>query len=146
VIPELALNFRNGVAFVGNWSMLNTEAVANGVATLLDQSDLNGTVSYAFPLPSFVSRRRKLARSSVSVTLARAEQCLQRQTDPLCQIISDTRRQEYRGTIDTDVLSSVTAGLQLGYTVNDFRHLDRKNSQIFLVASMTLSLFAGDFR
>jgi hypothetical protein len=146
LVPEVAMSFRNGIAFVGTLSLLDQEAVANGVATLLDQADLNGTASYAFPLPSFVSRRRKLARSSVSITVARAEQCLQRQTDPLCQIISDTRRQEYRGTIDTDVLSSVTAGLQLGYTVNDFRHLNRKNSQIFLVASMTLSLFAGDFR
>jgi hypothetical protein len=146
LIPEVAINFRNGVAVVGTVSILDQESVANGVATLLDQADLNGTASYAFPLPSFVSRRRKLARSSVSITLARAEQCLQRQTDVTCQVISSTRRQEYRGTLDTDVLSSVTAGLQVGYTVNDFRHLDRKNSQLFLVASMTLSLFAGDFR
>lgn len=146
LVPEFALTFRNGVSLVGTLSLLDQEAVANGVATLLDQADLNGTASYAFALPRFVSRGRKLARSSVSVTVARAEQCLQRLSQEDCQVISNTQRQEYRGAIDTDVLSSLTAGLQIGYTINDFRHLDRKNSQLFLVASLTLSLFAGDFR
>ena len=113
---------------------------------LLDQADLNGTLSYAFALPRSISRTGKVARSSLSMTVSKATQCLQRQNQTACEVISDTRRQEYRGSIDTDVVSALTAGLQLGYTINDFRHLDRKNSQIFLVASLTLSLFAGDFR
>jgi hypothetical protein len=146
-IPELAVSFRNGVVLAATWSLLSRQSVANGNETLLDQGDLNGTVSYAFPLPAFIAGRgRKLARSSFSLTISEAEQCLQRVNQTECETISDTRRQEYRGSLDTDVLSSLTASLQLGYTVNDFRHLDRKNSQIFLVASLTLSLFAGDFR
>ena len=145
-IPELAVTLRSGVAFAGTWNFLKQQSIANGNQTLLDQADLNGTLSYAFALPRSISRTGKVARSSLSMTVSKATQCLQRQNQAACEVISDTRRQEYRGSVDTDVVSSLTAGLQLGYTINDFRHLDRKNSQIFLVASLTLSLFAGDFR
>ncbi len=146
IAPELAVTFRNGVAMTGNYNMLKQETGSNGSLTLLDQADLNGSLSYAFPLPRALSRVRKLARSSFSVLVSKATQCLVRTANADCEIISDTRRQEYRGSIDTDIISSLTAGLQLGYTVNDFRSLDRKNSQLFLVASLNLSLFAGDYR
>ena len=66
--------------------------------TLLDQADLNGSLSYAFPLPRALSRVRKLARSSFSVVVSKATQCLiPRSRTRDCQVISDTRRQEYRG-------------------------------------------------
>ena len=144
--PELGLTFRNGVTLASNLNLLKQETSSNGSTTLLDQADLNGSLSYAFPLPRALSRVRKLARSSFSVVVSKATQCLIRDANTECQIISDTRRQEYRGSIDTDIISTLTAGLQLGYTVNDFRSLDRKNSQLFLVASLNLSLFAGDYR
>jgi hypothetical protein len=144
--PELGLTFRNGVTIASNLNLLKQETSSNGSTTLLDQADLNGSLSYAFPLPRALSRVRKLARSSFSVVVSKATQCLIRVANADCETISDTRRQEYRGSIDTDIISTLTAGLQLGYTVNDFRSLDRKNSQLFLVASLNLSLFAGDYR
>ena len=146
ISPELGITFRNGVALASNLNLLKQETASNGSLTLLDQADLNGSLSYAFPLPRALSRARKLARSSFSVLVSKATQCLTREATAQCQVISDTRRQEYRGSIDTDIISTLTAGLQIGYTVNDFRSLDRKNSQLFLVASLNLSLFAGDYR
>jgi len=146
ISPELGLTFRNGVTIASNLNLLTQQTSSNGSITLLDQADLNGSLSYAFPLPRALSRVRKLARSSFSVVVSKATQCLIRNENTDCQVISDTRRQEYRGSIDTDIISTLTAGLQLGYTVNDFRSLDRKNSQLFLVASLNLSLFAGDYR
>jgi len=144
--PELGITFRNGVGLATNLSLLKQQSASNGALTLLDQADLNGSLTYAFPLPRALSRVRKLARSSFSVVVSKATQCLFRSASLDCQVINDTRRQEYRGSIDTDIISTLTAGLQLGYTVNDFRSLDRKNSQLFLVASLNLSLFAGDYR
>ena len=146
VSPELGITFRNGIGLASNLSLLEQQSASNGALTLLDQADLNGSLSYAFPLPRALSRARKLARSSFSVVVSKATQCLFRAASLDCQVINDTRRQEYRGSIDTDIISTLTAGLQLGYTVNDFRSLDRKNSQLFIVASLNLSLFAGDYR
>ncbi len=63
-----------------------------------------------------------------------------------CTVISDVTRQELRGGLDTDLLQTLTGGLQLGYSVNDARHLSRRTSQISIIASFQLSLFAGDYR
>jgi len=93
-----------------------------------------------------VGGQKRVARSSFTALLIRAEQCLQRRNEPDCQVISDTRRQEFRASVDSDVISIATAGLQVGYTINELRHLDRKTSQIFLLLTFTLSLFSGDYR
>jgi hypothetical protein len=56
------------------------------------------------------------------------------------------RRRELRGAVDTDLLQTLSGGLQVGYSLNDARHLNRRTSQISIIASFQLSLFAGDYR
>ena len=56
------------------------------------------------------------------------------------------RRRELRGGLDTDLLQTLSGGLQVGYSLNDVRHLSRRTSQISIIASFQLSLFAGDYR
>jgi hypothetical protein len=63
-----------------------------------------------------------------------------------CIIVSDVRRREMRGGLDTDLLQTLTGGLQVGYTINDARHLSQRTSQISVIASFQLSLFSGDYR
>ena len=54
--PELGLTFRNGVTLASNLNLLKQQTSSNGSVTLLDQADLNGSLSYAFPLPRALSR------------------------------------------------------------------------------------------
>jgi hypothetical protein len=61
-------------------------------------------------------------------------------------VVSDVRRHEVRGGLDTDLLRNVSGGLQFGYSLNDVRHLSQRTSQIFVLMSFQLSLFAGDYR
>ena len=75
-LAELGITFRNGVALASNLNLLKQQTASNGSLTLLDQADLNGSLSYAFPLPRALSRARKLARSSFSVVVSKATQCL----------------------------------------------------------------------
>jgi hypothetical protein len=72
--------------------------------------------------------------------------CLEQGAAPDCTVVSDVRRQEIRGGLDTDLLKTVSGGLQFGYSINDARHLSRRTSQIFLLLSLQLSLYAGDYR
>ncbi|MGZ8398107.1 MAG: hypothetical protein ACXWWN_03630, partial [Gemmatimonadales bacterium] len=72
--------------------------------------------------------------------------CLELRGTPLCEVVSDVRRQEVRGGLDTDLLQTVTGGLQFGYSINDARHLSRRTSQIFMLLTFQLSLYAGDYR
>jgi hypothetical protein len=118
----------------------------NGNATLLDQDDLTGSVNYSFALPASISRIRKRVRSTVSAVSSKTLTCLEQGSDGECIVVSDVRRQEVRGGLDTDLLKTVTGGFQFGYSINDARHLSRRTSQIFLLLSFQLSLYAGDYR
>jgi hypothetical protein len=71
---------------------------------------------------------------------------LEQGSTPGCTVISDVRRQEVRGGLDTDLLKTVTGGLQFGYSINDARHLSRRTSQLFVLLTLQLSLYAGDYR
>jgi hypothetical protein len=144
--PDLQVTLRNGMNFSAGLSSRTQRAANNGNETKLDQDDVTGSFSYAFRLPTSISRSRKLIRSSLTVFSSNSKTCLLTPQDPECDIISDLRRRELRGGLDTDLMQILTGGFQFGYSVNDVRHLDGRTSQIFLMLSFQLSLFAADYR
>ena len=145
-IPDLQVGFRNGVALSFSLSATDQENLSNGNETQLDQNDLTGSLNYAFRLPRSISKSRKPLRSSLSYLQTEARSCLRQRTDDECQVISDVVRHEIRGGLDTDLMQTLSGGLQLSYSLNDARHLSRRTSQISVIASFQLSLFAGDYR
>jgi hypothetical protein len=144
--PDLQLTFRNGLGVTAAYSNRSQRNENNGNATLLDQDDITGSLNYSFALPAGLSRVRKRVRSNLTAISSKTLTCLQQSTDPECTVVSDVRRQEIRGGLDTDLLKTVTGGFQFGYSINDARHLSRRTSQIFLLLSFQLSLYAGDYR
>ncbi len=146
ITPDLTLSFRNGMLVTGTYSMLDQANEGNGNLTRLEQNDLNLAFNYALRLPASMSRLRKVLRTSLTGVLSEGTSCLQRSSDPDCVTISDIRRQELRGSLDTDLLRILTGGLTFSYSVSDARHLDRKLQQIIVTASFQLSLYAGDYR
>ncbi len=125
---------------------LGQRNASNGNETQLDQRDYTGSFNYAFRLPRSISRERKQVRSSVTVLSTTSRTCLLQRDVTACTVISDVTRQEFRGGLDADLLQTVSGGLQVGYSINDSRHLSRRTSQISIIASFQLSLFAGDYR
>jgi len=103
-------------------------------------------MNYSFRLPRSISRARKPVRSSLTYLQTTARTCLHQGGGADCILISDVRRREMRGGLDTDLLQTLSGGLQVGYSVNDARQLSRRTSQISIIASFQLSLFAGDYR
>lgn len=144
--PDLQLSFRNGLGLTTAYSTRSQRTENNGNATVLDQNDLTGTLSYSFALPASLSRIRKRVRSTLTAVSSKTLTCLEQGSGSDCTVITDVRRQEVRGGLDTDFLKTVTGGLQFGYSINDARHLSRRTSQIFLLLSFQLSLYAGDYR
>ena len=128
--PDLQLSFRNGLAFTASLSTRSQRTENNGNATLLDQDDITGSLNYAFALPAALSRTRKRVRSTLTAISSKTVTCLEQGFNPECTVVSDVRRQEFRGGLDTDLLKTVTGGLQFGYSINDARHLSRRTSQI----------------
>lgn len=144
--PDLQVTLRNGINLSAALSNRSQRTENNGNATVLDQDDLTGSFGYAFRLPASISRTRKLVRSSLTLFSSTSQTCLLTVQEEDCSIISDLRRREIRGGLDTDLMQILTGGLQFGYSINDVRHLDGRTSQIFLLLSFQLSLFAGDYR
>jgi hypothetical protein len=144
--PDLQLTFRNGVALTAGYSDRSQRTETNGNATVLDQDDLTGSLSYSFSLPASISRIRKRIRSSLTALSSKTLTCLEQGSNPDCTVVSDLRREEFRGGLDTDLLKTVSGGLQFGYSINDARHLSRRTSQLFVLLSLQLSLYAGDYR
>ena len=144
--PDVQVGLRNGMSLTVGLNALDQENLSNGNETRLDQDDLTGAFNYSFRLPRSISRLRKQVRSSVTLFKTNARTCLQQRGLASCVIISDVSRRELRGGLDTDLAQTVSAGLQMGYSLNDSRHLSRRTSQISIIASVQLSLFAGDYR
>jgi hypothetical protein len=144
--PDLQLSFRNGLGLTASYSTRSQRTENNGNATVLDQDDVNGTLSYSFALPASLSRLRKRVRSTLTAISSKTLTCLEQGSSSDCTVVSDVRRQEVRGGLDTDLLKTVTGGFQFGYSINDARHLSRRTSQIFLLLSFQVSLYAGDYR
>jgi hypothetical protein len=144
--PDLQVTMRNGVAISAGYASRSQRTENNGNATLLDADDLTGSLSYSFSLPTSISRTRKRVRSSLTALSTKTLTCLVQGGNPNCTVVSDVRRQEVRGGLDTDLLKTVSGGLQFGYTINDARHLSQRTSQLFVLLSMQLSLYAGDYR
>jgi hypothetical protein len=146
ITPDVQFGLRNGVTLTLGISRLNQDNLSNGNETQLNQNDITGAFNYAFRLPRSISRGRKQVRSSLSYLQTTAKTCLLQGATTDCIPISDVRRREVRGGLDTDLLQTLSGGLQLDYSVSDARHLSQRTSQISIIASFQLSLFAGDYR
>jgi hypothetical protein len=146
ITPDMQLGLRNGMSFTFGVNSLNQDNLQNGNLTQLDQQDITGAFNYAFRLPRSLSHLRKQVRSSLTYLQTASRSCLQQGDTADCVVISDVRRQEIRGGLDTDLMQTLSGGLQVDYSINDARHLARRTSQISIIASFQLSLFAGDYR
>jgi motility/secretion related protein SprA len=146
VTPTMQLSFRNGLGVQLGFSFGRQRTQTNGNATSLDQDEITGSLNYSFALPTSISRTRKRVRSTFTALSSNTLTCLERGGDPDCTVVSDVHRHEFRGGLDTDLLKTVSGGLQFGWSINDARHLSQKTSQIFLLLSLQLSLYAGDYR
>jgi hypothetical protein len=144
--PDLQLSFRNGLAMTLAMQTRSQRSENNGNATELDQDDLTGSLNYSFALPAAISRVRKQVRSTLTALSSKTLTCLEQRGNLTCIVVSDVRRQEIRGGLDTDLLKTVSGGVQFGYSINDARHLSRRTSQIFMMLTFQLSLYAGDYR
>jgi hypothetical protein len=146
ITPDLQFGLRNGVSLTVGVNILDQDNLSNGNETRLDQNDVTSSFNYGFRLPRSISRARRQVRTSLSFLQTAARTCLEQGTAATCVVISDVRRRELRGAVDTDLLQTLSGGLQVGYSLNDARHLNRRTSQISIIASFQLSLFAGDYR
>jgi hypothetical protein len=144
--PDVQLNFRNGLTMGAGLSTAHQSQTDNGSDRVSDQNTFHSQLNYSFRMPAALSRARKQVQSQLLVQTSTSLSCIQREADPECQALSDVRTQEVRASLRTDIVRTLSGSLELGYAINDARHLDRKTQNIYALISFSLSLFAGDYR
>jgi hypothetical protein len=144
--PDLRIIFRNGLSMNISYGKTDGTTRSGGNVTEADDRSLTASASYSFRLPQRISRRRKIVRASLFALDVSRTSCLLLRGSTECTTVSEVRRQEIRGDMNTDISRLLTAGLQFSYTINDVVHLNRRTSQIQFSLSFQLSLFSGDFR
>jgi len=146
VTPGLQVVFRNGLSMNVAYGKTDGTTQSGGNVTEADDRNLTASLNYSFRLPANISRRRKLVRASLFALNFSRTQCLLLRGSSECTTVSDVRRQEIRGDMNTDISQLLTAGFQFSYTINDVKHLNRRTSQIQFSLSFQLSLFSRDLR
>jgi hypothetical protein len=143
--PNITLTFRGNLSVVGRSTSERGITEANGNITRLDNRRYSGSVDWSVALPAMLSAIRKPLRSQLTVTRLTNLSCLER-VDEGCTPYSDVRQWEVRGGLNTDLRGSIQTGLQVGWTLNDVRHLQRKSSNLALSLFFSMPLSSEDFK
>ncbi len=143
--PDFQLGLHNGITVTGSYGILDQLTSQRGSRTEFAQRNLSGNISYSFEIPGKGTQSRRL-RTSASALRQTITNCLQIPGRNRCDTLADSRRQEYRAGLDTEFSQMLSGGLQFSYAINEQRDLSQKNSQMILMATLQLSLFAGDYR
>ncbi|HRP08332.1 MAG TPA: hypothetical protein PLL69_07580, partial [Gemmatimonadales bacterium] len=144
--PGFSVYFRNNLSLQGDAVVERGERINNGNLTERTSDRYNLSLTWPIPLPFSDPRDRKLLNTTISASDYAARDCLLQAGAEQCLPISDIRRTELSASFLTDVVGKVvTGGLALQYVLNEFRHLDRRNSNftVSLTMRMPLSSLGG---
>src|SRR6267143_935520 len=105
----------------------------------------NATVRFSFRPPTRGSWRSSI-RTTAGYSVAAATSCLRRAGQVACVPYVDSRQTQAQLTMDTDLPTNMTAGLQMAYVLNEERQTNRKISQFVITAFVQLSTSVGQLR
>ena len=105
----------------------------------------NATVTFSFRPPTR-GRWRSNIRTTAGYSVADNTTCLQRAGQDTCVPYVDSRQTQAQLTMDTDLPTNMTAGLQMAYVLNEERQSNRKISQFVITAFVQLSTSVGQLR
>lgn len=139
--PSVSFYFRNNLTLQGDVTMDRGEMINNGNRTERNSDRYNLSINWSVPMPFAGPQSRKRLDISTVASDFSARDCLLQAGSAECLPISDIHRTELSASFQTDVVGElVTGALALQYVLNDFRHLDRRNSNFTVSLSMRMPL------
>ncbi len=142
--PDMTVTLRNGITVRGSATFDRTENQDNGNLRRAVSDIIRADLFWTVRMPRVFSGLRKPLRSTLSAQIRRSNDCLQRETGT-CDIVSDIRGHDLRGSFEADVFGHVTGGLVFGWVVNDLRYLDRKTSTISAALNFRIPLTTSGY-
>lgn len=117
-----------------------------GSLTQNDRTETSASMSFAFRPPYELLPIKSDIRTSLAYTSVDTKGCVNLVDVPGCVSILDAGRQQFNLSMDTQMPPNVSAGISVGYIINDDAYLARKTAQLVLTASVTVNFQAGQAR
>ena len=125
-------------------------AAGNLFRTARDQQ--NASLTFAFRPPAWLQGEaggrgwRSNIRTTARYSVTDNSKCLRSAGQLACVPYVDSRQVQAQLTMDTDLPSNMSAGLQMAYLLNEERQTNRKVAQVVITAFVQLSTSMGQLR
>ena len=144
--PSLSLTWAGNVLTTFDANRGKNEQRTAGSLFRTTRSQQNATVTFAFRPPGSFGRWRTNIRTTARYSLADNAVCLRSAGQAACVPYVDSRQAQAQLTMDTDLPSNMSAGLQMAYLLNEERQSNRRTAQLVITAFVQLSTSVGQLR
>jgi Motility related/secretion protein len=144
--PGLSVTWPGGVST--SYDLIHTSSDVLNAGNLFHtmHSQANATLAFAFRPPAAIARFKNVIRATAHYQANDNTSCIETAAQTTCVPYVDTRQRQAQLTFDTQFPPSLTAGLQMGYIVNEERQTDHKTAQLVFTAFVSLSTSVGQLR
>src|SRR6266566_1871979 len=143
--PSASVTWAGGVFTTFDMSRTTSDRFSAGNLFRTVRDAHNATVTFSFRPPT-KGRWRSNIRTTAGYSVAANTTCLRRAGQDVCVPYVDSKQTQAQLTMDTDLPSNMSAGLQMAYVLNEERQTNRKISQFVITAFVQLSTSVGQIR
>jgi len=143
--PSASVTWVGGVFTTFDLSRTTSDRVSAGNLFRTVRTAHNASVTFSFRPPT-KGRWRSNIRTTAGYSVAANTTCLRRAGQGACVPYVDSRQTQAQLTMDTDLPTNMSAGLQMAYVLNEERQTNRKISQFVITAFVQLSTSVGQIR
>jgi len=143
--PSASVTWVGGVFTTFDLSRTTSDRLSAGNLFRSVRDAHNATLTFSFRPPT-KGRWRSNIRTTAGYSVAANTTCLQRAGQTACVPYVDSRQTQAQLTMDTDLPTNMSAGLQMAYVLNEERQTNRKISQFVITAFVQLSTSVGQLR
>jgi hypothetical protein len=144
--PSVSLTWSGGVLTTFDATSGRSEQLAAGNLFRTTRNARNAALTFAFRPPASFGRWRSNIRTTARYSESGNAVCLRNAGQTACVPYVDSRQAQAQLTMDTDLPSNMSAGLQMAYLLNEERQSNRRTAQLVITAFVQLSTSVGQLR
>ena len=144
--PSVTLSWFHGILTSADYTSDVTETAQSGSLFRTRNTASNAYVAFAFKPPEKLVHLPTPIRANARYTLTSTVTCIEAAGVSQCVPYVDTRQRQTQFSMDTDFPPTFSAGLQVGYILNEQKQLNQKTGDLTITAYVSFSTSVGQFR
>jgi hypothetical protein len=141
--PSVTLTWVGGFLTGADATVERGNQLAAGNLFRTERAQYNVNLGVSLRPPASLIRMPMPIRATARFSHSRNTTCLQTAGQEICQPFVDSRQTTGNITFDTEIPPNVSAGLQMGYVLNEELQASRKTRQIVVTAFVNLGATVG---